>query len=365
MPWRDHLGDVYRHLPGRNVNRFLALHRGYRVNFLHVILNLQFPEVQHENNEPLKCRETVDDIQACNEYLTSRVSELFTAIKILEERELPNHQPTGLCLTIESPFQSDKNDRHCNHRRFHRWSVQLLNPENLPKLFSTVDIFTSVSQIIQSTRLSLTSLDRWEGPWSDSRHAFGEAISSDMVPAKLKTAGLYFCSNIDSHLGWHVDQSAALPDLVSPLSYNLLNSRVFTQRLFGAPGCQVSTRITLWNMIFSRSGRQEFEYTRLQRHARALPSPYRKLFRIIPIDEPRPILRIICKITVQHAVPGEGLSANDIDVTSWARHEREVYQLPYSESVISYIFCLVWNSYFDMAGYRRMEAKRRVKPALS
>ncbi|EEH22365.2 hypothetical protein PABG_04576 [Paracoccidioides brasiliensis Pb03] len=99
-------------------------------------LNLQFPEVQHEINEPLKCRETVDDIHACNEYLTRRVSELFTAIKILEEQELPNHQPTGLCLTIESPFQSDKNDRHCNHRRFHGWRVQLLNPENLPKLFS-------------------------------------------------------------------------------------------------------------------------------------------------------------------------------------------------------------------------------------
>ncbi|ODH51433.1 hypothetical protein GX48_02491 [Paracoccidioides brasiliensis] len=192
-------------------------------------LNLQFPEVQHEINERLKCWETVDDIHACNEYLTRRVSELFMAIKILEERELPNHQPTGLCLTIESPFQSDKNDRHCNHRRFHGWRVQLLNPENLPKLFSVHTLIIGENRKRNTACKDERPLDlrvmadlvskllNLKGPWSDSRHAFGEAISSDMVPVKLKTAKLHFGSNIDSHLGWHVDQSVALPDLVNPL----------------------------------------------------------------------------------------------------------------------------------------------------
>ncbi|PGH29602.1 hypothetical protein GX50_07635 [[Emmonsia] crescens] len=264
----------YRHLPNSDIKVFLALYRGYRVRFLrNIIVNLDFPESRDEEKALLECREALDDIRTNNEFLTRQISDLFMAIKTLEERERPKDLPKVVSLIIETPFQPNTNEQHCDHRRFHGWRVQLLNHQELPKLSSIrtlvigedgrkdaacrderpLDLRVVADLVSKLPNLEvldcqylherfpnyalypvLSHFTRpWEGPWRDSRHAFAKAMTGDIFPAKLKTAKLHFGSNRDSHLGWHVDQNVTLPNLIEPLSYDPLCSalRVFSLRL--------------------------------------------------------------------------------------------------------------------------------------
>jgi hypothetical protein len=125
-------------LQSSNMDKFLNLYHDHRVHLLrNITFSIQFHELRETEEEPLKCRETTEELLANDEFFTRQISDLFTALKTLEERETAaNNRPAGMRLTIETPRQLDNGIQHCHHRRYHSWRLHLLNPQNLPSLSS-------------------------------------------------------------------------------------------------------------------------------------------------------------------------------------------------------------------------------------
>jgi hypothetical protein len=123
----------YLSLPKSNMEEFLTMYRGHRPRLLrHVTIKVKFPQILEE---PLKCRETVEELHTNHELLTRQISGLFKALKTLEERETPNARPTGICLEIKIPYEFD-NEQYCDHRRYNSWRLRIVNPQTLPELSS-------------------------------------------------------------------------------------------------------------------------------------------------------------------------------------------------------------------------------------
>ena len=86
----------YHKLQGSNIDKFLNLYRGHHVHLLrHVVFNVQLPERRGRVEEPLICRETTEEVQVNNELFTHQISDLFTALKTVEEREADAKKTTG------------------------------------------------------------------------------------------------------------------------------------------------------------------------------------------------------------------------------------------------------------------------------
>lgn len=271
-----HTWCSYRWTTSSNVNEFLDKYCGHRCRYLRNIdIHVEFPFLVDTPERPLKCRETAVEIHAHNERFTRQIVDLFNAVKVLEDRELPRNRPSGIRLCIQNPYQLDDNQQFCYHRRFHSWRLQLLNPENLPTLSSVQTLAIVKQRITVSTQAThqhirpldfgiipalisrLPSLDvldcpflcegfpeahkfaivshftrLWEGPWRDTRHVFGKTLlDAATLPKKIQSAKLLF-----GDIGFYStleDQSRALPDLVRPLPYDPLSSglRVLSQRV--------------------------------------------------------------------------------------------------------------------------------------
>jgi hypothetical protein len=275
VSWSDHY-----QLKSVNINKFLTLYHDHRVHILrNIIFSIEFPELRETEEELLKCRETIEQIQAQSELFTRQISDLFTALKTLEGETETKNRPSGIRLTIGTPYQRDNGMQHCDHRRYHSWRLRLLNPQNLPRLLSIRTLIIGedvrfwsdfscryerpldlrvvvdlVSRLPNLETLNCAYLnDRvpypyedavlshfthpWEGPRRDARHDFGKAITTLAMPKRittpvmLKRAKFYF-GNVDE-LGMGMDQSKPLPDLVKPLSFDPLSAslREFSQQL--------------------------------------------------------------------------------------------------------------------------------------
>ncbi|TPX21389.1 hypothetical protein DIZ76_015346 [Coccidioides immitis] len=258
------------------MKKFLEMYRGYRSRYLRYIsVRVEFPYLVDTEKMPIKCRETTDEIQANNERLTRQIMGLFKALKALEEREGPHNRPAGIRLHIENPYQRDNNHKHCYHHRYRGWRLSLLNPEDLPTLSCVQELtINKSSELVGSgySEESMRPLDLglvsalisklpnlkvlnclylserfpeayedevvshftrpWEGPWRDTRHAFGNTmLSAPTLPHKIEKAKLLFGHGPRSEL--MVDQARALPDLVDPFTYDPVSTalRVFSQRV--------------------------------------------------------------------------------------------------------------------------------------
>lgn len=260
----------YIHDTTKSIRGFLDRYRGARCRYLRYIgVYTPFPYLKETKETRIKCRETAEELQAHNERFTRHITDILAALKTLEERELPHNRPTGIELFIKTPDQADNNRKFCYHRRFNSWRLRLLNPDNLPTLSSIrtfrigpADIAYNrsvrpldygfvpalVSKFPNLEVLDCPDLDEdfpeayedstvshftrhWEGPWRDTRHAFGDTmLNATTLPTKISNAHLVFGQHI---LGVFTDQSQPLPDLVKPLFHDPLSTglRVLSQRV--------------------------------------------------------------------------------------------------------------------------------------
>ncbi|KAK2733969.1 hypothetical protein FQN57_001906 [Myotisia sp. PD_48] len=262
-----------------SMQEFLAKYRGRRWFYLrYITFTVDFPFLIHTEENPLKCRETKEDLQAHNERFTCQLLGLFKALKSLEQ-ETPRPRTTNIELSIKTPFQDDDENMECHHRRYHSWRLCLLDPQRLP-ILSSIHTLTfgepyyrgSMDKnpgwsddhlrpldfgIVPALLPKLPKLQvlnglpfyerfpeayeysicrywtrPWEGPWRDTRHAFGNIMmeNADALPAKLQRVHIEFGQSYKRRFNF-VDQSVPLPDLVKPSAFDPLSSalRVLSQ----------------------------------------------------------------------------------------------------------------------------------------
>ncbi|KAK2765161.1 hypothetical protein FQN54_008860 [Arachnomyces sp. PD_36] len=270
----------YLSLPSKDMNTFLAMYHGRRSRYLRFIkVVVPFPDLQQKGDTRLRCRESKDEIRANNELITRQISGLFTALRTLETQDLPHNQPARIRLRIETPYQLEEMDEicqtylECDHRKYPSWRLCLLNPKTLPEISCITSLvvdrqlnpwtdlscryeraldFGLVAHLIcklpnlrdvdcayLGERFPLAYSYRavqhftrvWEGPWRDSRHAFGKAIEGGTLPTGMNYARFLFGPR--NQIGYFTDQNGALPDLVKPMSYDPLSAglRLLSQQL--------------------------------------------------------------------------------------------------------------------------------------
>ncbi|KAK2875646.1 hypothetical protein FQN49_001544 [Arthroderma sp. PD_2] len=256
---------------------FLEKYHGHRSRYLDSIdIYIDFPTQVSTDEDELPCRETAEDLRLYNELFTRQISALFTMIKTLEERELPQNRPGNIHLRLWAPNHYRDGDEICEHRGYLSWRLCLLTHENLPTLLSvnrlsvgeygtgkgaTRGNLPSTSQpldfgVIPALISRLPSLDAldcvwygeecplayedevlahyarpWEGPWRDTRHAFGNIMQkAATLPARIGRVKMFSCYGYA--FSYH-DETLPLPNLISPLSYDPFSSglRIISQRV--------------------------------------------------------------------------------------------------------------------------------------
>lgn len=202
--------------------RFLHDH-GDRVRLIRSInFTITFPELQHTPEHPLKCWESLEDLQVHDKLFTHQLSELFVLLDTIQKR---SDQPRGINLTIKTTPQRDNRPKHCYHRRFHSWRLHLFKLETLPELPSVCSLvfeakngsFDFSDKGVQPVDLvsklpNLEALDcpylferfpepyedavishftrPWESPWRDARHDFALALYAEEGQAAFLGRGL-------------------------------------------------------------------------------------------------------------------------------------------------------------------------------
>ncbi|EFR01384.1 hypothetical protein MGYG_04391 [Nannizzia gypsea CBS 118893] len=262
-----------------SAEEFLEKYHGHRSRYLRSIdIHIDFPtQVATDGNE-IPCRETAKDLQSYNELFTRQILALFTMLKTLEDRELPQNRPRdiNLCLRIYRLYRGS--NKECHHRERLSWRLCLLTHKDLPTLSSVISLRLSQDEYkddngapkvnlpstpqpldfgaISSLVSKLPNLDNlegewheddwqvayeyavlihftrpWEGPWRDSRHTFGNIIrNAATLLTKIRRIKLEFCR---TYAFKYHDQSLPLPNLISPLSYDPFSSglRIISQRV--------------------------------------------------------------------------------------------------------------------------------------
>ncbi|KAK2880122.1 hypothetical protein FQN49_000536 [Arthroderma sp. PD_2] len=271
-------------IPRTTFDEMISKYRGYlALSFGTVKLSLEFPPISANGpDDKLHCRLTADDILANDEIFTNRMLDVFTALSILERETEPRFRPSGIKLFVLNPGQRGgrEMDDVCPHRLNHNaWRLQLLYPENLPKLHCVKaleisddyyfhDFSTGIHRLDERVIIDIASalpnleiidcypiLERYpiaydhattrhfthppEGPLRDTRHDFARAVTAALLkppgqglPASLKELKLWFWG---LRQDWEraIDQSIELPDLTQPYLYDPLSSaiRSLSQRL--------------------------------------------------------------------------------------------------------------------------------------
>ncbi|KAG4416703.1 hypothetical protein IFR04_010162 [Cadophora malorum] len=150
--------STYQLLNSR-IPKFLSLYQGHRIRLLRkVVFAFEFPELRpskyteymkypdtdDEDEEPyvpVPCRETASELKAKDEMFTDQLTQLFIALKIIEERQLEHgSQPVERTLSLITPSQPI-HGHICEHRRFSSWKLHLLTPSSLPCLSSIRALF--------------------------------------------------------------------------------------------------------------------------------------------------------------------------------------------------------------------------------
>ncbi|KAK0637488.1 hypothetical protein DIS24_g10768, partial [Lasiodiplodia hormozganensis] len=246
-------------LKSKDLERFQALYHGHRTRILHsIVFTIKFPKLENtdDEDEPLPCRESLEDIQSIDQFFTRHIKQLFNAIKALEEQNPSTMQGISLTIKVTRPSDYNKEADYCDHRRWPCWRLHLLSPSSLPPLssirtLSFQDAFPSYyddwggersrhldmrALLDLATKLpnlehlrTLGPLERfpvsylrdeatqcrrvWEGPWRDTRLAFASAtaeLNHSLPLATLTTLKLHFFAADQASM---CDQARPLPDL--------------------------------------------------------------------------------------------------------------------------------------------------------
>ena len=275
--------STYQLLNSR-IPKFLSLYDGHRIRLLrNVVFAFEFPELRPSNYTeymrypdtddedeepyvPVPCRETASELKAKDETFTDQLTQLFNALKVIEERELEfGSWPVKRTLSIITPSQPI-HGHICEHRRFSSWKLHLLNPLNLTSLYSIRSLvigddaifYTSMfespsacerpidpSVVFQlaSKLPNLETLDVrylyegiqypyeaevnrhhsrvWEGTRRDGRWDAARVMGQLGAGKGLKSLVIRF-GELKSFV--HIDQRVAMPDLCCLAGYDLLSA---------------------------------------------------------------------------------------------------------------------------------------------
>lgn len=246
-----------------------ARHAEFNRLLEHVSHDVVMPLLQNPAEDPLPCREPLEETAAVNAHFSAQIHALYkelatyharTAESLAEEKLPAIDVEKGLEVAISVECQSYTRFPCCDHLTYHARRLTLENPETLPKLpfvrklrithgygygdyhFSHVRPLslrvpleclvrlTGVAEIESPwmwERLGVPAAGRpvrhytrvWEGPWRDARHEFGAVMEKQeellglRIPATLTKATLWFWRPRGI---WEEDQAQAMPDLVAP-----------------------------------------------------------------------------------------------------------------------------------------------------
>ncbi|KAF4543433.1 uncharacterized protein LTHEOB_132 [Lasiodiplodia theobromae] len=246
-------------LKSKDLKRFQALYHGHRTRFLHsIVFTIKFPKLENtdDEDEPLPCRESLEDIQSIDQFFTRHIKQLFNAIKALEEQNPSTMDGISLTIRVTRPSDYNKEADYCDHRRWPCWRLHLLSPTSLPPLSSIrslsfqdafpsyyddwggersrhldmralLDLAAKLPNLqhlrtrgplerfpVSYLRDEATQCRRvWEGPWCDTRLAFAAAAAAlnHVLPlGTLTTLKLHFFAADQASM---CDQTRPLPDL--------------------------------------------------------------------------------------------------------------------------------------------------------
>lgn len=239
---------------------------------------MKYPDTDDEDEEPyvpIPCRETASELKAKDEMLTNQLSQLFNALKIIEERELElGSQPVDRTLSLITPTVPI-HGHICEHRRFSSWKLHLLNLSNLPSLSSIrtlvigddaifytymfespsacerpIDpsvVFQLASKLPNLETLDVRYLHEgiqypyeaevnrhhsrvWEGPRRDGRWDAARVMGDLGAGERLRNLVVRF-GEVKAFV--HLDQGVAMPDLCCSAGYDPLSKalRVYSGNL--------------------------------------------------------------------------------------------------------------------------------------
>ncbi|KAK4128909.1 hypothetical protein N657DRAFT_608773 [Parathielavia appendiculata] len=244
----------------------------------HVYQKVDMPLLQNPQEDPLPCRESVEETTAVSAHFSAQFHALYeqlaayharSAASLAETKLAPIDEEKGIEVEIRIGCQSFDRYPHCRHRIYYARRLTLQNSETLPAL-----PFVRKLRIVQgsdplqdfhfdrvrpvSLRVPLECLVHlpgaaeidcpwlwewlpvpaagrpirhftrvWEGPWRDARHEFGAAMEKQeellgglRIPATLSKARLWFWQ---PRLACDDDQALAMPDLVAPAQQDPLS----------------------------------------------------------------------------------------------------------------------------------------------
>jgi hypothetical protein len=248
---------------GEEKPTWLEQYSGFTLRYIEEIeFDPIFPDLKMENllypNKLFSCRESAQEQKEKDRIFTEQVRGFLVALKTMEERagerNMGNYR-----LTINSPTQQIWGCP-CQHRIRSWWRNHLLEPDSLPTVLSVatlrvlndnasygeldrykqpfmvpakLDYRILVDLIRCFPRLKKlechVGIDEWTpayreeptiweyaGPRQDTRHGFGEAISSKSLPASLREMTLDFlCDDAMQHAEG-IAHWTSMPNLVQP-----------------------------------------------------------------------------------------------------------------------------------------------------
>lgn len=244
----------------------------------HVSHEVDMPLLQNPEEDPLPCREPVEETTAVSAHFSAQLHALYkqlaayrarSAASLVEAKLAPIDEEKGVEVQISIGCQSFDRYPYCHHLIYHARRLTLQSPGTLAAL-----PFVRKLRIVQgygpdqdyhfgrvrpvSLRVPLECLVRlpgvaeidcpwlwerlpvaaagrpmrhftrvWEGPWRDVRHEFGAAMQKQeellgglRIPDSLTKARLWFWQ---PRLTCDDDQALPMPDLVAPAQQDPLS----------------------------------------------------------------------------------------------------------------------------------------------
>ncbi|KAL2143838.1 hypothetical protein VTI28DRAFT_9980 [Corynascus sepedonium] len=248
----------------------------------HVSHKVDMPLLLNPHEDPLPCREPVEETTAVSAHFSAQLHALYEQLAAyyarsaasLAEAEAkaklaPIDKDRGIEVEIRIGCQSFDIYPYCQHLIYHTRRLTLQNPERLPALpfvrklrimqddapdqdfhFGRVrpvslrvllECLVRLPGVVEIDcpwlweRLPVAAAGRpmrhfirvWEGPWRDARHEFGAAMEKQeellgglRIPATLTKARLWFWQ---PRLDLYDNQALPMPDLMAPAQQDPLS----------------------------------------------------------------------------------------------------------------------------------------------
>ncbi|KAF2870073.1 hypothetical protein BDV95DRAFT_629382 [Massariosphaeria phaeospora] len=234
-----------RDLTHVNERAFVSRYGGFRLRYLEdVEFTTSFGDLD-AFADGYDCRESADEQHHKYSMLTYHIQDLFRILKMVEERAGDRNRGKYQLTIYSLPQDYTNNEYRCPHREHEQWRTHLTEPETLPYIMSvqSLELPNGGDRAKLDYRVVLDLISRfpnlecldchlgnyewtprykhepantliydYDGPRRDTRHSFGDAIKTIIIPESLQHVNLDFLRDDADDL----DHWKAMPNLVSP-----------------------------------------------------------------------------------------------------------------------------------------------------